>query len=185
MNEVYKAIKDRRTHRVFMSDALPEEQLEIILDAALSSPSANNAQPWHFSVVQNQELLNKISNAAAENALLKPKDQRSPRFDDPAFQVFYHAPTVIFLSAPADRKIAWVDCGIAVNNIALIAHSLGLGSVILGLPREAFESILGEELKEDLLFPSGNEFVIAIALGRYKDSKLPPEKQPGRVSRIK
>jgi nitroreductase len=127
-------------------DQLSEEQLNTLLDAALASPSANNRQPWHFSVVQNQELLNKVHKAASDTALSIAKADRSPRFDNADFQVFYHAPTVIFLSCPADLPIALTDCGIAVQNIALAAQSMGLGSAILALPKMAFSGGRKEEV---------------------------------------
>lgn len=184
INEVLTAISQRRTHRAYKPDPLGDEQLQFILDAAISSPSSVNGQPWHFSVVHNQDLLDKISKAAADNALKRPKDKRSPRFDDPAFQVFYHAPTVIFISTQKGGRFTQVDCGIAVNNIALAAHSLGIGSVILGLPVEAFESELGPQLEKELQFPEGNHFVIAISLGVATDSKAAPERHPDKISTI-
>ena len=55
--EVLQAISDRRSHRVYKEDQLPEEVLSAILKAGLEAPSARNRQPWHFSVVQNAELI--------------------------------------------------------------------------------------------------------------------------------
>ena len=52
--------------------------------------------------------------------------------------IFFAAPTVIFISGEKGWKWSKLDAGIAVQTIALAAHSLGLGSVILGLPKFAF-----------------------------------------------
>ena len=178
-------IQSRRSHRKYTSQQLTQPQLCAIMDAALASPSANNRQPWHFSVVQDSVLLNRLSEQAAKGAMNRDSAQRSPRYDDPDFQVFYHAPTVVFLSAPRDLPIAMVDCGIAVYGMALAAESLGLGSVILGLPRDAFSGPNREELESALHFPEGYGFVIALAVGHPADEKAPPEKHPEKISIIR
>ena len=180
-----EAIQQRRSHRKYKPEQLTEEQLNAVLDAAISSPSANNHQPWHFSVVQDSALLDRIHEEAAKVALAREPGKRSPRYNDPAFQLFYHAPTVIFLSAPADNRFAMVDCGIAVYGIALAAKSLGLGSVILGLPHDAFAGSAREDLAKALQFPEGHQFVIAIALGQADDQKAAPDKHPEKISIIR
>ena len=59
------------------------------------------------------------------------------------------------------------------ENIALAAESLGLGSVILGMPGDAFKGDQKEKFKKALRFPEGWDFVIAIAIGVPKDTKEP------------
>ncbi|MDD4081565.1 MAG: nitroreductase family protein, partial [Eubacteriales bacterium] len=113
-NDTLDLIQSRRSHRKYTTEQLTQPQLDAVMDAALASPSANNRQPWHFSVVQDPALLNRLSDQAAREALTRADDKRSPRYDDPAIQIFYHAPTVISLSAPRDLHFAMVDCGIAV-----------------------------------------------------------------------
>lgn len=183
--DTIQLIQSRRSHRKYTARQLSQEQLDILLDAALASPSAVNRQPWHFSVVQDQALLNRLHQEAAENALARDKAQRSPRYGDPDFHIFYHAPTVIFLSAPRDLPSAPLDCGIAVYGIALAAESLGLGSVILGMPRDAFAGGAREELEKALAFPDGYGFIIAIALGQPDDDKAPHDKHPEKISIIR
>ncbi len=174
-------IAKRRSHRKYLPDQLSEVQLEALIQAALQSPSAVNRQPWHFSVVQDQELLSVLNRAVWEAVSEKDPSQRGPRFSDPDFHVFYHAPTVIFLSAPPSHY-APIDCGIAVENIVLAAESLGLGSVILGMPGEAFAGKRKEELERSLRFPVGSVFQIAVALGVPDDDKPPHPVGPDKVS---
>lgn len=183
MNQVLHTIAARRSHRQYTAEQLTQTQLDSILEAALQSPSAINAQPWHFTVVQNQELLGKINQAARTEALKREPAMRSPRFEDPAFHIFYHAPTVIFLSAQ-ETPFSRIDCGIAVQNIALAAESLGLGSVILGLPHEAFAGDEKEALMQALRFPQGHGFIIAIAIGTPADQKEAHEQKPDRISYV-
>ena len=111
--------------------------------------------------------------AAEAAAYTRAREDRSPRYDTADFQVFYHAPTVFFISAPENHFYAPIDCGIAAQTLALAAESLGLGSVIVGLARLAFESNEREALEKALRFPEGNRFVISVAIGTPDDDKAP------------
>lgn len=182
-NKVLHILDSRRSHRAYTQQALSREELDALVYAGISSPSANNHQPWHFSVVQDQHLLDAIHQEACKNVSLLPEAARSARFADPDFHIFYHAPAVIFISAPEQpRKL--LDCGIAVQSIAIAAQSLGLGSVILGLPLFAFSGNLKETFENALQFPEGHCFAIAIAVGHPMDTKEPPHRDLGKVSFI-
>ena len=178
--DVLQAISDRRSHRAYRKEQLAEETLSAILKAGLEAPSARNHQPWHFSVVQNAELIQEVHDEAAA---VMGRDG-SPRFADPGFQIFYHAPTVIFIFGEKDFPWTQVDCGIAVENMALAAEGLGVGSVILGLPKPAFLGGKADELRARLNCPEGYDFVIALALGYATDTKDPHGPQGEKISRI-
>lgn len=180
MNPTQKAILDRRSIRDYAETQLTKEQLSTLIEAAFAAPSANNKQPWHFTVVQDSALIDRI-HAAAKAEILKDPANASPRFADPAFHIFYHAPTVIFISAAAPSGM---DCGIAVQNIALSAQAMGLGSVILGLPHPAFQGPEAEALEAALQFPKGNHFQIAIAVGTATASKEAHVVDPGKVNYV-
>ena len=180
-NETLSLISARRSHRAYETTPLTQEQLDALLRAAVESPSAVNRQPWHFTVVRNQALLDDINKAVWEQMMKRDASRRSPRFADKDFHVFYHAPTVIFISGMPDNPYTPIDGGIAVENIALAAESLGLGSVILGMPRDAFAGDRAEEFKKALHFPEGWDFVIAIAVGVPADTK---EAHPVKEDRI-
>ena len=179
--EVLQAISDRRSHRVYKKDQLPEEVLSAILKAGLEAPSARNRQPWHFSVVQNAELIQEVHDEAAKNMTAATG---SPRFKDPEFQIFYYAPTVIFIFGEKEFYWSHVDCGIAVENMALAAEGLGIGSVILGLPLPAFKGDKADELRARLGCPEGYDFVVALALGYATDRKEAHDLREENISRI-
>lgn len=179
--EVLQAISNRRSHRDYKAEQIPEEVLSAILKAGLESPSARNRQPWHYSVVQNDELNQEIHDEASS---VMGKDG-SPRFADPGFQMFYHAPTVIFLFGDKSNPWTQVDCGIAVENMALAAEGLGIGSVILGLPKAAFAGPRADELRKRLECPEEYDFVIALALGYATDQKEPHDLHMDHISRIR
>ena len=113
------------------------------------------------------------------------RETGSPRFKDPDFQIFYYAPTVIFIFGEKDFYWSHVDCGIAVENMALAAESLGVGSVILGLPRPAFTGEKADELRARLGCPDGYDFVIALSLGYATDQKEAHDLREENISWIR
>tara|TARA_Y100000385_G_scaffold149138_1_gene154692 strand:- start:16 stop:675 length:660 start_codon:yes stop_codon:yes gene_type:complete len=64
--EFYQSIKNRRTVRDFSSDPIPDGVIEDCLLAAGTAPNGANLQPWHFSVVRDQEVKQQIREAAEE-----------------------------------------------------------------------------------------------------------------------
>ena len=180
-NETLSVIASRRSHRAYEKTPLTQEQLDALLTAAVQAPSALNRQSWQFTVVRSQTVLDEWNRAVWKRMMAKNPENRSPRFQDPAFHVFYHAPAVIVISGESGNSYAPIDAGIAVENIALAAESLGLGSVILGMPREAFQGDEAESLRRTLHFPADHDFMIAIAVGTPADNK---EAHPMKEDRI-
>lgn len=164
---VIEAIAARRSIRAYSSQQITSEQLDAILQAGQQAPSARNTQPWHFTAVQNEALLTRINEAFRAQALRTIPAEDAKTFADAAYNVFYHAPTVIFVACPAldGMQYAQTDSGIAIQTMALAAHALELGSVILGMPRLAFEGPEGDDLRRTLSFPEGYDYCLSIAIG--------------------
>jgi len=171
-NPVLKAIAERRSIRSYKTEKVTREQIDILLKAAEEAPSARNSQPWHFSVVQNPALLAEIS--AEVNSVAK----------ETLGNIFHGAQAAIFLSCDPKSRWARIDCGIATQNIALAAHSIGLGTVILGRPEAAFTGPRKDYFNKLLRIPEGSAFAIALAIGIPAGSKEAHPVEPGRVSFI-
>lgn len=167
MNEVQKAILDRRSTRGFTDEPLTQEEISALIDAALASPTAHNSQDWHFVFVRNRELLDRCAEAFVEAVR-----DKNPKIR-PGYDVFFHAPLCVFITLPEkySTQFSEVDAGIAVENLALSAWGMGLGSVILGRPHEVTDGPDGEAWRRALGFPEGHHFAIAIAIGHYNVSK--------------
>jgi nitroreductase len=158
-NPVLQAISDRRSIRAYRDENVTKEQLDILLKAAMESPSANNAQPWHFSITQNPGIIEEINAEISKNL---GKDEGD---------IFHGAKTAIFISCDAGSRWGRLDCGIATQSIALAAHAIGLGTVILGMPEAAFTGARGDYLNKLLKFPQGYSFAVAVAVGVPAGSK--------------
>jgi len=186
-NAVLDAIFARRSIRAYAKEQITDDQLQTILDAAEAAPSARNLQPWHFTAVQDAALICRVNEAFREQMLEVCEPDTRDRFENPEYSVFYHAPTVIFLSCPslAEKRYAETDCGMAIENMALAAHALGLGTVILGMPRMAFLGAEADDLRCALRFPEGHDFILALSVGIPAGTKDAHPVEPGRVTIIR
>ena len=141
--EVIDAIKTRRSIRHYKPDAIPEEKLNAVLEAARWAPSWANTQCWRIAVVRNSD----------KRAMLA---ETVPDWN-PSHLAISEAPVIIVFCAELGKsgfhkgkastdKGDWYmfDTALAAHSLTLAAHSLGLGTVHIGVfdAKEA-ASILG------------------------------------------
>ena len=166
MKDVLKAIEQRFSTRGYTEEKLTDRELEVLINAGLQAPTAANRQEIHFTVVSgNDPILKEI-----EEEMLKTRPSRNP-----AHNFYYEAPVLIILSG--DESFAWspVDAGIAVENIALAAEGLGLGSLIIGCIRDAMTGEKRDHFSKALKLPEGYVYQVAVAVGHQATSKAPHE----------
>ena len=165
MNDsILDAIEKRSSTRSYAAGKPTDAEVEALLKAGLQAPTAANRQEIHISVVDGDNpVLAEIE--AEKNALAGGKV--------PGVNFYYDAPLVLVLSG--DRDFSWsaLDAGIAVENIALAAEGLGLGSVIIGIIKGAMSGNKKDHFAEALKFPENYEFEIAVAIGRKAAGKDP------------
>ncbi|MDR1508839.1 MAG: nitroreductase [Synergistaceae bacterium] len=171
-NPVLETISERRSIRAYKKEQITQEQLDAILASALESPSARNRQPWHMTVVRNKSVVAEV-NAEAKKILKLDRED-----------IFYDAPTVVFISAEKGWQWSKLDAGILVQTMALAAQSLGLGSVILGLPAGAFQGPREGYFNELLKFPPNYEFAVAISIGVPDAAKEAHEQEPDKIKYV-
>lgn len=182
MNEIIQNILNRRSVRVYSEEQIKQEDLDLILQAGLFSPSGCNNQPWHFTVIQNKELMDEL-NSESKKTLLNSKNDYFKEFaTNEKFNMFYNAPTIIVISGQKTAVTPETDCAAATENMLLAAESLGIGSCWIGLLTFLFKSNKKEEYCKKLEIPEGYEPYYAITLG-YK--KYPnPKPQPRRENTV-
>lgn len=129
MNEVLNTIKNRRTIRKFKPDSIEEEKIQMILEAGRWAPSFGNLQPWRFVVIKDKRLKHLLDKMAKESVLPLGINE---------------APVVILVCV--DRRIDplhAIEAGAAATqNMALAAHSLGLGAGWIGIWRTEVETAI-------------------------------------------
>lgn len=150
----------RRSVRHYQPGHIKEEDLNLLLKAAMAAPSAGNQQPWHFVVVDDHSLFEQIQSFHPHAKMLREAD------------------VGVLICGDLKREKHegyWVqDCSAATENLLLAAHALGLGAVWLGIyPR--MERVDG--MRNLLHTPEGIVPFSMVALG------LPAER-PREVDRF-
>lgn len=144
-------VKARRSCRAFTSQAVADDDLKTILEAARLAPSACNLQPLRLYVLQGQPLEAARACAWLYNA---PAVVLVCTLDDKAWQRKYD-----------QENFALADAAIAIDHMALCAASLGLSSCIIG-------AIKTDKLTEALQLPAELHPQLMLALG-HADPAVP------------
>ena len=144
----------RRSIRRFKNIPVEDRDVQALLEAGMSAPSANNLKPWHFIVIRDRKRLDALAEIHPYAEMLKE--------------------ATLCIAVCADPKISpayWVqDCSAATENILIAAANLGLGAVWLGChPREERK----RKIKEFLKIPEHIELLSMIAIGHPSEEKLP------------
>lgn len=164
--EVLEAIYNRRSIRRYKPDPPEEKDIQTVLDAARWAPSWANTQCRRFIVVRDINIKAEIA-----ECLLK-REKEGTLVDNPAYKGVLQAPVLIVLCAELAKagkhggstfstdKGDWFmyDVALATQNLALAAHALGLGTVIIG----AFDA---KKTAEILEIPEGFCAVVMTPLG--------------------
>jgi|SRR5665213_972651 len=152
--DIAEAIFGRRSSREYRNRVPNEGLIRSLLEAATQAPSAVNEQPWTFTVVRDQALLNQLSDDAKTHMLATmPPSIAAVQAEhfrvtlvNPAFQIFYHAPALIVISGSAPGSYIVEDCALAAQNLMLRAHSLGLGSCWIGFAQSYLGTPAGKKM---------------------------------------
>lgn len=146
-NEVLRRLLAHRTVRAYLTDALPPGTLETLLAAAQSAPSSSNLQLWSVVAVEDAGRKARLAQVAGGQAHVEQA---------PLFLVW------IADLARADRVaaargrrmeacdylesfvVAAIDAGLAAQNAAVAAESLGLGTCYVGAMRNDPERVAAE-----------------------------------------
>jgi nitroreductase len=148
--DAIKALKTRRSVRVYEEKPVPRDLIETIIDTARLAPTANNIQPWDFIVVTERETRKKIADLT----------------DYGKFIARAGACVAVFAK---DVKHYLEDGSAATENILVAAHALGLGTCWVAGYKKAY----GEPIRDLLGVPVGRLLVALISLG-YPSEKPQP-----------
>jgi nitroreductase len=144
MNKTIEAINNRRSVRLYEQKPVPKEVVNTIIEAAQNAPfmSDQRYQPWRFVVVEDPEFKQKLVQTIEpiRSKFVERLKETQPEtyeraqkqygiYDDPSDLIFYSAPVVIYVIAPAVNS---VGSAMVCQNIITAAGSLGLGSCYVG-----------------------------------------------------
>ena len=132
--ELQDVLQSRRSIRKYTEEPVSKEEIDLLMHAAMSGPSACNKTPWEFYVIADETVLEKLRNASRYSKI--------------------YAPLAIVVCGSLSRALPsqlapyWIqDCSAATENILLAATDLGLGTVWCGIhPQKRAEERVREAL---------------------------------------
>jgi nitroreductase len=157
--DLFEAIRARRSIRKYRPEAIPDEKLQMILEATRLAPSAGNRQPWHFVLVQDTARKKSLAEAANDQMFLAD------------------AAVIVVAVGNPDVSARWheKDTMIALEHMVLAATALGYGTCYIG----AFDE---DAVKRLLKIPEKISVVALLPIG-IPDEKPPakPRKKPSDI----
>ena len=174
MNEVIKAMEDRRSIRKFKPDMPSKDDLNQIIEAGLYAANGMGKQATITIAVTNKELRDRL---AKINTQIGGWEE--------SFDPFYGASVILIVLADKTWANRVYDGSLVMGNMMLAAHSLNLGSIWIHRAKEEFELPEYKQLLKDLGVEGEWEGIGHCVVG-YADGDLPkaaPRKE-NRVFRV-
>ena len=128
MNDIIRAMEERRSIRKFKSDMPSKEDIEQIIEAGLYAANGMGKQATITVAITNKELRDRLS---AENCKIGGWKE--------GFDPFYGAPVILVVLADKNWANRVYDGSLVMGNMMLAAHSLGLGSIWIHRAKEEFD----------------------------------------------
>ena len=153
-------INKRQSVRKYKSEAVPPEAIAACIEAARLAPSACNAQPWKFIVVDDETLKRQVGETAASLGM------NSFCLNAPCIvAVALEKPnlTSAIGSVLKDKEYTLIDIGIAAEHFCLQAVELGLGACMVGWFQE-------KKVRQLLGVPKNKRIPLLITIGYPDDA---------------
>ncbi len=139
MNEILKAMTERRSTRSYRSEMIPKAILDSIIQAGLYAASGRNFQSPVIIAVTDKTVRDRLSEM-----------NRKIGGWQEGFDPFYNAPAVLVVLADKTKPTYVYDGSLVMGNLMLAAHAMGLGSCWIHRAKEEFDSDEGKELLRSL-----------------------------------
>jgi nitroreductase len=159
VNEFIQLARGRRSIRRYQDRTVETEKIDLIVEAALRSPSSRGIRPWEFVVVQDQALIQQLSHSK----------ERGSDFAA-------GAGVVVAVCADTQKSDAWIeDASIAASAMLLAAQSLDLGACWIQIRNRRHDSSMSAEqsVRHILSIPESISVLSLIAIG-YPAENIPP-----------
>jgi nitroreductase len=146
-------IKKRRSIRKYTDQAVTDEQVRQLLEAAMAAPSGSNVQSWEFIVVRDPDLKKQLAQTHTWSSMAAD------------------AAAVFVVCGDERASDHWVkDASAATENLLLAATALNLGGVWVGIHPYPDREI---HLRRVLDIPEGIRVLCLVPVGHPAESKPP------------
>lgn len=162
----FETISARRSVRAYLPGVLDREVVGKLLEAAVLAPTAMHEEPWGFVVIQDRNVLKRLSNRAKplfiERLHRAGQSHVSETFSSPDFDLFHGAGTLVVICAKPAGPFAEADCWLAADNLMLAACANGLGTCVIG---SAVAALNLPEVKMEIGIPVEYEAIAPVVVG--------------------
>ncbi|BCA96575.1 nitroreductase [Legionella antarctica] len=179
--DIMDAIYNRRAVRNYLPTEVSSDLIHILLDAAMQAPTALHEEPRAFAVIQQKELLNRLSASCKvelHNQTDKLASEQRKRIlgvvEKKDYNVFYNASTLIVIYSTYTGPFVTAECWLAAENLMLTAYAKGLGSCVIGFSLPALNL---PEWKQELGIPDDMIAQASVIIGWPAEKTLAPEHQ--------
>ncbi|MBN1662965.1 MAG: nitroreductase family protein [Deltaproteobacteria bacterium] len=177
----------RRSVRNFQKKEIPIEVILEIIRETCMAPSARHSQPWKFIVINDRDMIKKLSDESKRNLLAEiaetpdsPHKIYEEALKNERFSVFWNAPCLIVIYGPKEHDFLDCDCSLAAAYLMFSATEKGLGTCWIGLGGH----IENPELRKKIGLTDEDRIVAPIILGYPKNIPEPRERKEPDVAII-
>ncbi|MFC1533632.1 nitroreductase family protein [Thermodesulfobacteriota bacterium] len=173
--DFFQLLEKRRSIRDYEDKPVPLDLIKEIINDSIKAPNAGNMQLWRFIIVNNKELIKRISDSNKKGLLAdieanpnSPFKSYESMFRKDGFNIFHNAPSLIYIIGTAKMQTISQDCAILATYFMLSATARGLGTCWVAQGGE----IKDPDILTELAIPDNYKIVAPIILGYPK--KIPP-----------
>ena len=175
-NAVIETIMTRRSVRKYQPQAVNRDTMQVIVECGINAPSAINRQAWEVRIVDNPEVIKKLTDLYIQD---NPKAAEDPNFQN----MFRNAPTVAFIANDTTFPFSPVDCGLMAENMILSAWSMGIGSCCLGGPARFMKANPeANKYLQEMGFSENYDLLLCIGFGYPAET---PKAKPRDAAKVK
>ncbi len=177
----------RRSIRKYQDIPVPLDIVKEMIRESTLAPSSGNEQPWKFIIVDNKQMLERMSTESKNNILARidanPDDYAKKYqglLQNESYNVFFNAPCLVIILGNSGVKNLFVDCALAASYFMMAATSRGLGTCWVNLGTQIHDP----EMKKKLNIPDDCTIVAPITLGYPVSIPSAPKRNDPEIIKI-
>jgi nitroreductase len=189
LEQAEQFLRSRRSIRNYSEEPVERDKLNKLIQVSGYAPSARNARPVHFLVIEDKTEVRRLSGLVVDWMRITIKeapalanrlyfDRVVALWDGQKDPICYNAPHLIIAHAAENARLAQVDCILALAYVELIAVPLGLGTTWAGFVMAAITSY--PPLVETVDLPKGHKCfgVMMVGYPKLKFMRMPLRNPP-------
>lgn len=187
MTEFSELLKTRRSIRFFEDKEVPLDTIKEIIEDSTLAPSSGNGQPWSFIIINNKDMIKRISDESKASFLSDLEadpdsylKKYEPTLRNKSFNVFYNTPSLVIIAGKKKPRGASVDCALAAAYFMMSASSRGLGTCWVNLGGE----IRDPKTLEEIGMTDDLKIIAPMILGYPKAIPPIPKRKETRILKI-